>query len=470
MLELQIRNKPDNPFPSTPIATEKYAGKLGGEAWKKVREDLIQTAKKVEATNDFAAAVLVGPPGTGKTHVCMNVSKELPSFFTIYVDASKYSNLEEGIIKSMEETSKRLGFQGISDYVSYRTMEYALHYDNNKDFEKKMKYDLKDRVFYFSFERYLSSLRNGRRYLTKETPFILRALAREVKITSFADFVSIVPTLSREMGFRALLIVDETEQSYERELKVIYNSQPAGLFILTTFVPDRWAEIKDKALKDRFYSASLFRQLGYPRAEDLTDILLSYTSGYAQFTRDAIEEFVVKGGLTDIRDALRKLHDAYDECSGDVDCMMQRISGFAGDKNEVSRTIEKYLRWQVMASLKAKSFIRYYSEKGKKIPAINSGVDLVFATDDVLYLGDVRVTDEESLTIPDDANVLRASHLGGIELNGKVYQKLRPFVVTNRLIQDGVNAIVLTPEEINLIKDGFNPPSVEEKIIRMLKD
>ena len=123
-----------------------------------------------------------------------------------------------------------------------------------------------------------------------------------------------------------------------------------------------------------------------------------------------------------------------------------------------------------MASLKAKGFIRYYSEKGKKIPAINSVVDLVFATDDVLYLGDVRVTDEESLTIPDDANVLRASHLGGIELNGRVYQKLKPFVITNRLIQDGVNAIVLTPEEINLIKDGFNPPSVEEKIIRMLKD
>jgi len=469
LLELRQSGTAANPFPSTPVATEKYADKLGGEAWKKVREDLLLMAKRVEYSGEFGAAVLVGPPGTGKTHLCMNVGKDLKAFFPVYVDASRYADLAHGLLDSVTEASKKMGFSDFSDYLSFRTMEYALQRKGDRSLEDKMLYELKDRVFYFSFDRYVRSIRGGRFYLTKQAPLLLKALARKLTISSLTDFISLLPQLSQEIGFRVLLMVDETEPSYERDLKVLYNAQPKGLMLVTTFTPDRWAEIKDKALKDRFYSASLFRQLGYPRAQDLADIIMSYAEGYPQFTRDLVEELVVRGSMVDIRDALRKLHDAYDQCEGRVDCLEERICGVSGDKNVVSREIERYVRWQVLGTLRSKGIISYYSEKGKRIPAINSVVDLVLATDDTLYLGDVKITDEEKTVVADDMNILRASRLGGIELNGKVYQKLKPFLVTNRPVDEGMFSITLTPEEINLIMEGFNPPSIEEKFVRMLQ-
>lgn len=457
-----------NPFPSTPIASESHADKLGGEAWKRTRNDLLGMAARVRRTGEFGAAVIVGPPGAGKTHICMNVERELADFFPIYVDASIYPNLESGITGAMGITARELGFRDFADYISYRVYDYAVKQEGD-DVRRKLRYETKDRLFYLSFKRYLLSLRNGRRYLTKDNPFLVRALARNLRIGSFSDFISIIPTISDEVGLRFLLIVDETEASYERELKVLYNAQPRGLFLITTFVPDRWADIKDKALKDRFYNASLFRQLGYPRADDLEDIIMSYVDGRAGFTREWVEEIVRESSFTDIRDALRKLHDSYEACEGNPQCMETSLSGIAGDKGELSRIIERYIRLQVLPLLKSKGLITYFADKGKRIPSINSVIDVVFASGDVLYLADVKITEEDVFAPEPDSNILRASKLAAIELNGKVYSQLRPLVITNRPGQEGIDYITLTPDEINQIKDGFNPPSVEEKFARALK-
>ena len=457
-----------NPFPSTPVASQIYADRLGGEAWKRTRDDLLAMANSVRRSGYFGAAVIVGPPGAGKTHICMNVKKELSDFFPIYVDASVYPSLETGIMESMQKSSVELGFHDFADYVSYRVYEYAITHDEEL-MRKKLRYETKDRLFYLSFKRYLLSLRNGHRYLTKDNPFLVRALAKRLKVESLSDFLSEIPVVAEETGNRFLLIVDETETSYERELKVIYNAQPRGLLLITTFVPDRWADIKDKALKDRFYSASLFRQLGYPREDDLEDIIMSYLQGHEGFTREWVSEVVKDSGFTDIRDALRKLHDAYEACSGSPDCIREHLSGIVGNKGELSRTIERYVRSQVLPSLKNKGFISYFADKGKRIPSLNSVIDIVFATDDVLYLADVKIIDSDSLLQDLEASVLRASRLAGIELNGKVYSKIRSFVITNRPGAIGFETLTLTPEEINLIKDGFNPLSVEEKFSRILK-
>ncbi|MDP7975015.1 MAG: hypothetical protein ACP5UI_04115 [Thermoprotei archaeon] len=464
MLELQARN----PFPSTPVAAEKYADRMGGEAWKRIKEDLEALGRRVEQTGEFGAAVIVGPPGSGKTHVCMNFLKGSPSLFPIYVDASRGRDLKEEALESAEASARRLGYAGLSDYLSAFAYGYARKRAGDKKFEAELEYGLRDRLFHSSYDGYLRALRDGKIYLTRRASFLLRLIAGQVRPSDFEELLALIETLSKEMGMRVALVVDETGEEYERELKSLYNRQPPGLLLITTFVPDRWAAIKDKALKDRFYSASVFRQLGYPKQEDLVDIVMSYARDVPGLNRELVAAAIQKGGMSDIRDTLRKFHDAFESCRGNPPCMLEALTSVTGDNGELSRAVERYMRWQVLPELKERGLISYFSDKGKKIQSLSSVLDLVFATENTLFLGDVKVSDQD-IYLDEDINVMKASKVEGIELNGKVYKDIRPFLVTNAKVGNDIPVVYITPDEITSILAGFSPPSVGEKMERLVR-
>lgn len=464
MLELQARN----PFPSTPVAAEKYADRMGGEAWKRIKEDLEALGRRVEQTGEFGAAVIVGPPGSGKTHVCMNFLKGSPSLFPIYVDASRGRDLKEEALESAEASARRLGYAGLSDYLSAFAYGYARKRAGDKKFEAELEYGLRDRLFHSSYDGYLRALRDRKIYLTRRASFLLRLIAGQVRPSDFEELLALIETLSKEMGMRVALVVDETGEEYERELKSLYNRQPSGLLLITTFVPDRWAAIKDKALKDRFYSASVFRQLGYPKQEDLVDIVMSYARDVPGLNRELVAAAIQKGGMSDIRDTLRKFHDAFESCRGNPPCMLEALTSVTGDNGELSRAVERYMRWQVLPELKERGLISYFSDKGKKIQSLSSVLDLVFATENTLFLGDVKVSDQD-IYLDEDINVMKASKVEGIELNGKVYKDIRPFLVTNAKVGNDIPVVYITPDEITSILAGFSPPSVGEKMERLVR-
>jgi hypothetical protein len=244
----------------------------------------------------------------------------------------------------------------------------------------------------------------------------LYCMAYKEDINGLVQFLTDLTHLGR-VG----LLIDEIKpyELHFSELHKLINE--ANVAIAVTMTSDVYGEVKDSALKRRFDEMKV--ELRFTSEDDKLDILKVYCPELAEDllnVKEVKEATRVSAMINAAREAFKRAKEA---CQGEeykpLECIKQNLGGAVelGDLKEASLALEKALR-EALIELKDVYRIRYVHDRGRRLETDKGGVtvDLYFFTEGTIYVGDVKLSDKDTL---DEGNLKNVIKLENYDREGR---------------------------------------------------
>ncbi|ARM76915.1 AAA family ATPase [Acidianus manzaensis] len=417
-------------FPDYTVAKYNERSKISGRLWSetvKIVEEYISTKKNIVVT-------IIGEPGMGKTTILNTVMQNLKEkHFIIFLDLVNSSNLSNPAWEFIENTTIYEKIRSAAfDFLSQHKTEIGY-----SGFSKIRE-----------FPNWLNHLCNKRKWTEKyEYAEKLYCMSYEEDINGLVNFLN---DLSQIDGVSLLLDEMRAIDTQLSELHKIINE--TDIPIVITLVPEVYSEIKDSALKRRLDEKRVELKLSN---EDKLEILKAYCEDFAD-TLLQIKEIQETNRLSSLLDIARDSYKrAFEECKNEYnqkDCIRKNLAKafLIDDIDKASKELENKIREGLIALQKIYG-IKYVHPRGRKIEQRGMNIDIFFQKDNIEYLGDVKLTNESTLS---DTNIKNIKKLIGFNKDGGY--DVRKFIITNsnNVNLDEFVKIIVDNPTIKRILDG----------------
>ncbi|AWR96208.1 hypothetical protein DFR86_00690 [Acidianus sulfidivorans JP7] len=395
-------------FSTYPVAkydeTENIS--LAGSIWK-------NAVKKIESSivsGGGSVITIVGEPGMGKTTILNKVKKDLSlmnngdNIFVIFLDLTNSKNISSEAWYYIKNSSIREKISNVSfNFLNSHRKEIGYR---NSIFNREFSNWLKHRCIEEK-KREEGRIRGIRRNsLDNNYSYALRLYCMSSYDVNEYDetnegFILFLNDL-RNLG-KVGVFLDEMKDSEDqlRELHELINKVKNDITLVVSLVPEVLNGIKDKALNRRLteINENLFNLT--LNEKDKQDILEAYCK---DFSDSLIQVDEVRNSKS-VSDLINVARDAYEfaktKCSNDENiekCIKDEImkSFSIPDPNEASKELEKKIR-EGLKKLKEEFGIEYVHDRGKRIPEKDMIIDIFFLKGKVEYLGDIKLTNKETV-------------------------------------------------------------------------
>ena len=418
-------------FPDYPV--ERYVNtnvRLAGRQWVGAKEKAKETIEKGLST----VVTIVGDPGMGKTAILNAVYTDLKeNAYLIFVDLSG----EEEIAKPawawidgtwLGERVKNDAFRLLYENrkaIGYTTLTWMRREFSNW-LRKKCKEGIEGELSY---------------------AFRLYCLGYTRNLDGLVQFLNDLRALGK-VG----ILIDELHLSegLMSELHRLINVTKVPMVV--TALSYVIARLNDLPLKRRLEENIIELSLTH---DDAYEILKAYCPDFADELVN-LEEVAKAASVNELlRTARLAVLEAQRRCEGEYkkeECIRGELSKtlLPKDVQEASTQLEKAIR-EELNRVKENYGIAYVHERGKRIESVGTTVDLYFVTDKAVYLGDVKLSNNRTLSEAQLANVKRLKDVNSLE--GK--QVVR-FIVTNADVPplDGFRVVKVPAKRIRMVLNG----------------
>ena len=418
-------------FPEYPV--ERYVNtsvRLAGRQWVEAKEKAKDTIEKGLST----VMTIVGDPGMGKTAILNAVYNDLKEdAYLVFVDLSGKDSIAEPAWAWVDGTL-------LGEKVKNRA--FNVLYENRRA------------IGYTTFTWMRREFGNWLRKkcgegIEGELNYALRlyCLGYPRDLDGLVQFLNDLKALGK-----AGVLVDELHLSegVMSELHRLINV--TGVPIVVTAVRDVVAGLTDLPLRRRLEENVVELRLTH---EDAREILKAYCPDFAD-DLIGLEEVVKATRVNELlRTARLVVMEAQRRCEGEYkreECIRGELSKslLPEDVQEASTQLEKAIREELMR-VKEDYRIAYVHERGKRVESVGTTVDLYFVTDSTVYLGDVKLSNNRTLSEAQLTNVRRLKDVNSLE--GKAVVR---FIVTNADVPplDGFKVVKIPTKRIRMVLDG----------------
>lgn len=343
-----------NPFSHVPTPSLTAAKVLGGRRWKEAKERILICIDELRESmlrgqKDFMIMSIVGPLGTGKTHLALHMKTLKDEFECAYIDLTRiepkdlqsiylaiikeldhgfFQELRNGLIlnlvdkteKGNKSAKKALGIGIIDRIIGRRPIDIA------KGIVEKRRsmniYALRDAfpelVDDAAFESVLNTISENSNWF--------------LEVKDFNEALKKLKSLTRvlcSLGRVLLIEVDEISASKPLMdgLKAIINEKPPGVVLVTILRSEVEKEIAnaDPSLADRLQKASFTYFLSQPDdPEEIWDIIKEYLKFHKAFIseengevlKNLIKYAYSEFGINELRGILALMREALELAKG----------------------------------------------------------------------------------------------------------------------------------------------------------
>ena len=343
-----------NPFSHVPTPSLKAAKVLGGRRWKEVKKGIITCIDELKETliregQGFSIVNVVGPLGTGKTHIALHMETLKDEYKCIYLDLTRIEpkdlqHLYLAIVKSLDITF----FEKLRSTIIFKLADRAE--EGNKDAIKTLKIGILDKIFRRKPKGIAIDIIDKRRganfsFLKKALPELVNNVVYNSaynilteRMDWFLEVNDFNEALNKLKGLtnisciaRRVLLIEIDEISSSKPLldglKAIINEKLPGVILMTILRSEADIEIGeiDPSLADRLRKATFTYSLSQPNdPEEIWDIIKAYLKYYnAAITEedDKSLKYLIKYvyrelGINEIRDILALMREALELAKG----------------------------------------------------------------------------------------------------------------------------------------------------------
>ncbi|AHC52653.1 hypothetical protein SUSAZ_10350 [Sulfolobus acidocaldarius SUSAZ] len=432
-------------FPEYTVTRWDSKPRLGGKRWIDAVDKLYEAVSKEK---EFRVGVIVGEPGMGKTAVILSLKEKLSTdggFHVIFLDLAGKDDLvgefwENANVKKLKEEAynvlnrnqKNIGYTGLAR-LSKEFKTWLKQKCKKKDYGDNFAYAF--RIYCNSYSKTLDDVSN---------------------------FIADVSMLGKEV----VLLIDEMRNAdgIIKPLHRLLNSNVKFKLILT-LIPGVLTSIEDSAIRRRLLDA-LRIELSTPiTEEEEKGIIAAYCQEFADMLAKAVNESS-DPEILKVNDILKNARDLYnrakENCVGSSsDCIARFLSSASQIKNpqDLSRKLESLIR-NGLIKLQGEFGIEYVHPRGKRLEGKGVTPDIYFMTKDKVYIGDIKITNMNSLSRRELSNVLNFVKIDKEE--GKDVVKFVISNVRNLDLPPEVKVFKIDNEKINNIVNGDNDLLLQE--------
>jgi len=343
-----------NPFSHVPTPSLTAAKVLGGRRWKGVKERILICVKELnESMNKgqkvFSIVNIVGPLGTGKTHLALHMKTLKDEFECAYVDLTRIEpkDLPSVYLAIVKELGEGF-FHELRNKLILKLGDRAERGEKNA--RKALRIGIIDRIFGRSPIRIAQEIVEKRRsmdvYALREAfPDILDDDAFEsvfnilsenlnwfLEAKDFNEALRKIKGLARvscSLGRVLLIEIDEisVNKPLMDGLKAIINEKPPGVVLVTILRSEVMTEMSnaDPSLADRLQKAPFTYFLAQPDdPEEIWDIIKEYLKFHyaviseqdGEALKNLIKYAFSEFGMNKIRDVLALMREAFEIAKG----------------------------------------------------------------------------------------------------------------------------------------------------------
>ncbi|MCP8321436.1 MAG: hypothetical protein H3Z52_10940 [archaeon] len=342
-----------NPFSHVPTPSLTSAKVLGGRRWKEVKERILICVNELKESmlrgqNDFMIVNIVGPLGTGKTHLALHMKTLKDEFECAYIDLTRIEpkDLQSIYLAIVKELGNDF-FHELHNRLILNLGERAEM--NDKSAKKVLKIGIIDRIIGRRPINIAKEIIEKKRSINVDA---LKEVFPELDDDVFESVLNIISensgwfleakdfneALKKLKGFtrvscslgRVLLIeIDEisTNKSLMDGLKAIINEKPSGVVLVTILRSGTEMEMvnADPSLADRLKKAPFTYFLSQPDdPEEIWDIIKEYLKFHnaiiSEEDGEALKSLIkyahIEFGMNEIRELLALMREALELAKG----------------------------------------------------------------------------------------------------------------------------------------------------------
>jgi hypothetical protein len=342
-----------NPFSHVPTPSLTAAKVLGGRRWKEIKERILICVNELKESmlkgqKNFSIVNIVGPLGTGKTHLALHMKILRDKFDCAYIDLTRIEpkdlqNIYLSIIKELGEGF----FHELRNKIVLNIGDRAERGD--KSAKKVLRIGIMDRIFRRRPTRIAKEVIEKRRsidtYALREAfsdmlddafESVLNILSENLnwflEAKDFNEALRKLKGLTRvscNIGRVLLIEVDEisANKSLMDGLKAIINEKPPGVVLVTILRSEVMEEIcnADPSLADRLQKAPFTYFLAQPDdPEEIWDIIKEYLKFHnaviskedGEELKNLIKYAFSEFGMNNLRDILALMREAFEIAKG----------------------------------------------------------------------------------------------------------------------------------------------------------
>jgi len=342
-----------NPFSHVPTPSLTAAKVLGGRRWKEIKERILICVNELKESmlkgqKNFSIVNIVGPLGTGKTHLALHMKILRDKFDCAYIDLTRIEpkdlqNIYLSIIKELGEGF----FHELRNKIVLNIGDRAERGD--KSARKVLRIGIRDRIFRRRPTRIAKEVIEKRRsidtYALREAfsdmlddafESVLNILSENLnwflEAKDFNEALRKLKGLTRvscNIGRVLLIEVDEisANKSLMDGLKAIINEKPPGVVLVTILRSEVMEEIcnADPSLADRLQKAPFTYFLAQPDdPEEIWDIIKEYLKFHnaviskedGEELKNLIKYAFSEFGMNNLRDILALMREAFEIAKG----------------------------------------------------------------------------------------------------------------------------------------------------------
>ncbi|BAB65863.1 hypothetical protein [Sulfurisphaera tokodaii] len=380
---------------------------LVGEVWDSARKSILNNI----INDNGMVTTIIGSPGMGKTTILNAVVKDLKNrddVFVIYLDLSASDRLSKAAWNYIREKleyvrskvfnylslhKKEIGYKGFLTYISKDFKNWLRHQCESSD-------DARIKLYCFRYKEDIEGL------------------------------IEFLNDLKTSQLFKVGILIDETKSKEEilDELHELINKVKIPIAI--TLIPQEYNKVTNAALVRRLTENQIELKLS---DKDKEEILKAYCEKYYKelLSIDEVRNAETLNALLD--KARDKYEEALNECKKNGayyidECIKDYLQKFypidESKLDDYSTALEKKIREKLLEIKQQAPVIKYIHERGKKLDEYGVTVDIYFETENTIYLGDVKLSNEKELK-----NIKNVKKLENVQIYKD--KKVVKFIVTN---------------------------------------
>lgn len=353
-----------NPFSHVPTPSLTAAKVLGGRRWKDVKERILICVNEIKESilkgqKDFSIVSIVGPLGTGKTHLALHMKTLKDEFGCAYIDLTRIEpkDLQNVYLTIVRELGEDF-LHELSNKIVLKLGERAERGD--KSARKALRIGIIDRIFGRRPTKIAKEIIEKRRsidtYALRETfpdmldeefESVLNVLSKNLNwfldVKDFNDALRKLKGLtgvSCDLGKVLLIEIDEisSNKPLMDGLKAIINEKLPGVVLVTILRSEVMAEMSnvDPSLADRLQKAPFTYFLAQPDdPEEIWDIIKEYLRFHdaliseedSEALKNLIKYAFSEFGMNNLRDVLALMREAFEIAKGNERIKEDHIIG-----------------------------------------------------------------------------------------------------------------------------------------------
>ncbi|MCP8315505.1 MAG: hypothetical protein H3Z51_01395 [archaeon] len=342
-----------NPFSHVPTPSLTSAKVLGGRRWKEVKERILICVNELKESmlrgqNDFMIVNIVGPLGTGKTHLALHMKTLKDEFECAYIDLTRIEpkDLQSIYLAIVKELGNDF-FHELHNRLILNLGERAEM--NDKSAKKVLKIGIIDRIIgrrpiniakeIIEQKRSINVdalkevcpeldddvCESGLTIISDNSGWFLEAKDFNEALKKLKGFTRVSCSLGRVL----LIEIDEisTNKSLMDGLKAIINEKPSGVVLVTILRSGTEMEMvnADPSLADRLKKAPFTYFLSQPDdPEEIWDIIKEYLKFHnaiiSEEDGEALKSLIkyahIEFGMNEIRELLALMREALELAKG----------------------------------------------------------------------------------------------------------------------------------------------------------